>query len=149
MLAEAEAAPAETRSFVPAATTISDLDGWIERMGAAWGVAADVVFRARVCVAELAANLLEHGRVRHEGDEMTVTLRPDGAALDIVVTDTGHAFDPTARSDGTARDGFGGRGLRLLRAYATAMIYRRDGGHNILRLRVAPGRPGTGGGSPS
>jgi anti-sigma regulatory factor (Ser/Thr protein kinase) len=149
MLAEAEVAPAGTRSFVPTATTMSEPDDWIERMAAAWSVGADVVFRARVCVAEVAANLLEHGRVRPEGDEMTVTLRPDGAALDIVVNDTGRAFDPTARSERTATlEGLGGRGLRLLHAYATVMSYRRDRGHNILRIRVAPGQHGTGGGSP-
>jgi serine/threonine-protein kinase RsbW len=149
-LAEAEFAPAESRHLVAAASTMSELDDWIERTGAAWGVAAEVTFRARVCVAEVAANLLEHGPGRPDGDEMTVTLRREGPALDIVVSDTGRAFDPTARYDGTAApDGFGGRGLRLLRAYTAAMSYRRDGGHNILRLRIAPGRRVVGGGSPS
>jgi serine/threonine-protein kinase RsbW len=148
-VAEAEIAPAESRSLVATASTMSELDDWIERTGAAWGVAADVAFRARVCVAEVAANLLEHGRGRAEGDEMTVTLRREGAAFEIIVSDTGRAFDPTARSESTAApDGFGGRGLRLLRTYAAAMSYRRDGGHNILRLRIAPGRQGVGGGSP-
>jgi serine/threonine-protein kinase RsbW len=134
-----DAAAAETRSFVATATDISALDDWIERIGAGWRVPADVRFRGRVCVAEIAANLMEHGRVRGEGDRMTVTLRADGTGFEIEVSDGGLAFDPTGPSHGTpAREGLGGRGLRLLRAYAAAMSYRRDGGHNILRVRVAP-----------
>ena len=146
----ADAAAAETRSCLADAAHVAELDGWIERTGAAWKIPDDVVFRARVCVAELAANLLEHGRVRPEGDEITVTLRDNGTGLEIDVNDTGRAFDPTAHAGGTtSAGGLGGRGLRLLRAYAAAMSYRRDGGHNILCLRVAPAQRGAGSGPPS
>jgi serine/threonine-protein kinase RsbW len=135
----ADAAAAETRSFIATADRISETDGWIEHMGSIWRLAEDVVFRARVCVAEVAANLLEHGGARVGGDEMSVTLRPSGNALEIELSDTGRAFDPTASPAAMpAPDGSGGRGLRLLRAYATVMTYRRDGGRNILSLRVAP-----------
>ena len=135
----ADAAAAETRSIIATADRICELDGWIERTAAAWRLPDDVVFRARVCVAEVAANLLEHGRARAEGDEITVTLRPGATALEIELTDTGRAFDPTAPAAAAASpDDLGGRGLRLLRAYAAAMRYRRDGGRNILWLRVAP-----------
>jgi len=128
----------QTRSFAATPDRIPELDDWIERTGAAWRVREDVLFRGRVCVAEIAANLLEHGRAEAADEPMTVTLQTDGAALEIEVTDGGHAFDPTASSAVTeAPDSLGGRGLRLLRAYA-AMSYRRDGGHNIVRLRVAP-----------
>jgi anti-sigma regulatory factor (Ser/Thr protein kinase) len=146
----ADTATADTLSVAATPDRIAELDAWIERTGASRRVAEDVVFRARVCVAELAANLIEHGGGRAGGDEVTVTLRPDGTALEVEVTDTGRAFDPTAAVAGTTSpDGLGGRGLRLLRAYADAMRYRRDAGHNILRLRVIPARPGTGDGAPS
>jgi anti-sigma regulatory factor (Ser/Thr protein kinase) len=61
MLAEAAA---KTRSFAAAPDRIVELDNWIERTGAAWRVPEDVLFRGRVCVAEIAANLLEHGARR-------------------------------------------------------------------------------------
>jgi anti-sigma regulatory factor (Ser/Thr protein kinase) len=146
----ADAAAAETRSIIATADGISELDGWIERIGASWRLADDVVFRARVCVAEVAANLIEHGRASPDGDRITVVLFQDGAALAIELIDTGRPFDPTAPVAGTSSPhGLGGRGLRLLRAYAGAMKYHRDAGHNILRLRVLPARSGAGGGSPS
>jgi anti-sigma regulatory factor (Ser/Thr protein kinase) len=146
----ADAAPAETRSCLANADRISELDGWIERTGASWGMAEDVVFRARVCVAEAAANLLEHGRIRPEGDEITVTLKRIGTGLELEIRDTGRAFDPTAPVAGTASPGgLGGRGLRLIRAFSATMRYRRDGGHNILCLRVVPAQHNPGSGSPS
>ena len=144
----ADAAAAETRSIVATADGISELDGWIERIGASWRLSEDVVFRARVCIAEIAANLIEHGRTRPEGDELSVVLHPDGTAIEIELTDTGRAFDPTLEP-GISAGGLGGRGLRLLHAYAAAISYRRDAGRNILRLRVLPARSGAGGGSPS
>jgi anti-sigma regulatory factor (Ser/Thr protein kinase) len=146
----ADAAAAETRSCLADVDHVAELDGWIERTGAAWKIPDDVVFRARVCVAELAANLLEHGGMRPAGDEINVTLRHNGTGLEVEVNDTGRAFDPTAHAGGTApAGGLGGRGLRLLRAYAAAMSYRRDGGHNILCLRVTPAQRSTGSGPPS
>jgi anti-sigma regulatory factor (Ser/Thr protein kinase) len=139
----ADAAAAETCSIIATADGISELDGWIERISASWRVPGEVVFRARVCVAEVAANLVEHGRASPDGDRITVALRQDGTAVEIELTDTGRAFDPTAPAAGTSSpDGLGGRGLRLLHAYATAMSYRRAAGHNILRLRVLPARSG-------
>ncbi len=145
----ADAAAAETRSIIATADGISELDGWIERVGGSWRVPDDVVFRARICAAEVAANLIEHGRASPDGDRITVVLRPDETTLEIELTDTGRAFDPTAPAAGASADGLGGRGLRLLRAYAAAMSYRRAAGRNILRLRVLPARSGAGGGSPS
>jgi anti-sigma regulatory factor (Ser/Thr protein kinase) len=146
----ADAAVVETRGIIATPDGVSELDGWIERIGAAWRLPDDAVLRARVCVAEVAANLMEHGRVRPEGDKLRVTLRPDGTALEVELRDAGRAFDPTATTSGNSfEDRVGGRGLCLLRAYAAALSYRRDAGHNILRLRVLPGRPGAGGGSPS
>jgi anti-sigma regulatory factor (Ser/Thr protein kinase) len=140
MLAEATAA--ETRSFIATQDQLSEMDSWIEDVGVRWGVAEDVVFRARVCVAEVAANLLEHGRAQADWDEISVTLRPSGRTLAFEISDTGRAFDPTGLAAGAAEapgsEAPGGRGLRLLRAYAASMMYRREGGRNILSLRVAP-----------
>jgi anti-sigma regulatory factor (Ser/Thr protein kinase) len=139
----AEAATAETRSFIATQDQLSEMDGWIEDVGVRWGVAEDIVFRARVCVAEVAANLLEHGRAQADWDEISVTLRPSGATLAIEISDTGRAFDPTGAAEAPGPDTQGGRGLRLLRAYAASMTYRREGARNILSLRVVPASRGT------
>jgi anti-sigma regulatory factor (Ser/Thr protein kinase) len=138
MLAEVTAA--ETRSFIATPDQMSDIDDWIEGVGSRFRLAGEVVFRARVCVAEVAANLLEHGRAQADWDDIILTLRRCGEALEVEISDSGRAFDPTLRPDAGLAAGVaptaGGRGLRLLRAYA-AMTYRRESGRNILSLRVA------------
>jgi anti-sigma regulatory factor (Ser/Thr protein kinase) len=142
MMTEAVAA-AETRSLKATPDEIAEIDAWIEAATAGWPIAEDVLFRGRVCIAEVAANVMEHGRAQADWDELTITLRPMPPALEVEIADTGRPFDPT-RIPGTVTvagqmpDPLGGRGLRLLRAYASAMTYRRHGGRNILTLRVAP-----------
>jgi anti-sigma regulatory factor (Ser/Thr protein kinase) len=138
----AEAATAETRSYIATPDRLADIDSWIEQAGSAWELPEDVVFRVRVCVAELLANLLEHGRARPDGDDLRITLRPAPPALELEIADSGRPFDPTARAAaaaaGPASAALGGRGLRLIGAYASDMSYGRAGRWNVLSLRVAP-----------
>jgi anti-sigma regulatory factor (Ser/Thr protein kinase) len=138
----AEAATAETRSYIATPDRLADIDGWIEQAGSAWQLPEDVVFRARVCVAELLANLLEHGRSRRDGDDLRITLRPSPPALELEIADSGRPFDPTARAAAAVTrpvsDATGGRGLRLIGSYASDMSYGRVGRWNVLSLRVAP-----------
>jgi anti-sigma regulatory factor (Ser/Thr protein kinase) len=138
----AEAAEAETRSYIAAPDRLAEIDGWIEQTGGAWQLPEDVVFRARVCVAELLANLLEHGRARPDGDDIQITLRALRPALELEIHDSGRPFDPTARAAAAvtapASARLGGRGLRLIGAYASDMTYRRAGKWNVLSLRIAP-----------
>jgi anti-sigma regulatory factor (Ser/Thr protein kinase) len=138
----AKAAAAETRSYIATPDRLADIDSWIEQAGSAWRLPEDVVFRARVCVAEVLANLLEHGRSRLDGDDIRITLRPVPPALDLEISDSGRPFDPTARAVAAAAapasEVLGGRGLRLLGAYASDMSYWRTGRWNVLSLRVAP-----------
>jgi serine/threonine-protein kinase RsbW len=138
----AEAAMAEIRSYIATPDRLADIDGWIEHAASAWRLPEEVAFRARVCVAEVLANLLQHGRARQDGDDIQITLRPCPPALDVEIADSGRPFDPTAcavaAAAAPASEVLGGRGLRLLGAYASGMSYRRSNRWNILSLRVAP-----------
>src|SRR5262249_52446280 len=142
MLAEATAA--ETRSYIGTPDRLGDIDSWIEQAGNNWRLPEDVVFRARVCVAEILANLLEHGRSNPDGDDIRITLRPVAPALGLETPHSGRPFGPTGRAAAAAAaptaELLGGRGLRLLGAYASDMSYRREGRWNVLSLRVAPAR---------
>src|SRR5690349_3430096 len=94
----AEAAETESRSYIATPDRLADIDGWLEQAGGAWRLPEVVVFRARVCVAEILANLLEHGRARPDGDDIRITLRPCPPALDLEILDSGRPFDPTRRA---------------------------------------------------
>jgi STAS domain len=83
MLAEAEVAA--TRSFIVTSPGIAAIDRWMEDVGAKWRgkwreLAEDVLFPARVCVAEIATNVLEHGSVHPGRDEIRVALHRVGPA---------------------------------------------------------------------
>jgi serine/threonine-protein kinase RsbW len=134
-------ADGQTRTFRVTPEEISAADAWIEDVGRRWGIAERTAFGARICVAEIAANVLEHGASRARSVELGVTLRRRGAGLDLEIRDSGPPFDPTAVTERplpeTIEDAeIGGLGLRLIRSYASAMTYRHDGVCNHLRLHL-------------
>jgi anti-sigma regulatory factor (Ser/Thr protein kinase) len=118
---------------------VTAVDDFLANFGNANGIVERLVFRARVCVAELAANAIEHGQARPDEDCFTVTVDWDGrSTLDVEFTDSSRPFDPTrpeAVPDSFNRERAGGVGLRLLQGLATRSSYHHDGGSNRVRLQ--------------
>jgi hypothetical protein len=52
----------QTRTFRVTPAEISAADAWIEQVGRRWGIAERTAFGARICVAEIAANVLHPPR---------------------------------------------------------------------------------------
>ena len=130
----------EAHGFPATPDGVVAIDSWIESVGERWGVDDRTLFRARVCVSELAANIVEHGGVRPEGGDIALELRNMNPGLEIEISDPGVAFDPVGARHPTEPDDKepGGRGLRLVRAYARSFSYRRDQDHNIVTLQLVP-----------
>jgi sigma-B regulation protein RsbU (phosphoserine phosphatase) len=133
-------AEGQTRSFRVTPDEISAADTWIEEVARRWGLAERTTFGARICVAEIAANVLEHGAAA-EPAQLGVTLRRRASGLDVEITDSGRPFDPTALPDHPLPDAvesaqIGGLGLRLVRSYASEVTYRHDGVRNHLTLHL-------------
>jgi anti-sigma regulatory factor (Ser/Thr protein kinase) len=134
-------ADGQTRTFRVTPDEISATDTWIEEIGRRWGIAERTAFGARICVAEIAANVLEHGAARTESARLGVTLQRRASGLDVEIIDSGLPFDPTALpeqplSASIEAAHIGGLGLRLLRSYASEMTYRHDGVCNRLTLHL-------------
>jgi anti-sigma regulatory factor (Ser/Thr protein kinase) len=132
-----------TQNFEVTAGDVELIDNWIENVGARWQASARTVFGARLCVAELAANVLEHAIATSSPDRITVTLRhcADGIAIEFV--DSRTPFDPTRDIANDAAATLdcaepGGRGLRLLHAYAQDLAYRHDGTFNRVTFTIGP-----------
>ena len=131
----------ETRTFAADAGEVATVDAWIGAVGQGWGAGEKTVFAARLCVAELFANVLEHGKAEPD-DRVTVTLlrRPDG--LGVAFADTSAPFDPTAavvpeQAQSIETATIAGRGLMLLRNYASDLAHRHDAAGNHLTFFVA------------
>jgi len=127
--------------FRATAEGIAAADAWVDEIGRSLGIPERTAFGARLCVAEIAANVLEHGPSPREAVELGVTLCRRESGLDIEITDWGAPFDPTAVSErplpqSLDKAEIGGLGLRLVRSYASDITYRHDGVCNRLKLHV-------------
>jgi serine/threonine-protein kinase RsbW len=131
----------ETRTLAINAREVAALDDWIEMVGERWDLSQRTVLRARLCVAELATNVIEHAAPR-SSDRISVTLRwlDDGIGVEIV--DTCAPFDPTEfvaapMPDRIADVPPGGRGLTLLRSFSRKLSYRNSDGRNHVSIEIA------------
>ena len=94
----------------------------------------------RLCVEEMVTNLTMHGLVGAPRDhlvDLSVSVQPGEARVTMV--DDGMEFDITAAADpgrqGTIESAtIGGRGIRLIRAFATKLEWRRLDGRNHTTL---------------
>jgi anti-sigma regulatory factor (Ser/Thr protein kinase) len=132
----------DTRTFNVDRSSAGEIDEWIETAGRRWGQDQRTVYGARLCVAELVANVIEHGIARSGRDHIVVTLtrRSDGIGIEFM--DSREHFDPTGVTTGEQPSSIdavaiNGRGLMLVRAYATELAYRNDGTYNRVTLKIA------------
>jgi anti-sigma regulatory factor (Ser/Thr protein kinase) len=140
------AASGQTRTFQATAEEIAAADAWVEQVGRSWGIAERTAWGARICVAEIATNVLEHAASPPKTVELGVTLCRRDGGLDIEITDSGPAFDPTMVSERPVPQtldeaDIGGLGLRLVRSYASGITYHHDGVCNRLKLHLPASLP--------
>jgi anti-sigma regulatory factor (Ser/Thr protein kinase) len=131
-------AAAEIRTFGVSTQDVTAIDNWIEQVAAGWRASERAAFKARLCVAELAANVLEHGGPKSDGDHIVVMLSRAGDGIEVEFLDSLRPFDPTAEP-ATAKfppSEKGGRGLVLVQAYADELSYSNDGTYNRIKLKI-------------
>jgi anti-sigma regulatory factor (Ser/Thr protein kinase) len=132
---------AETRTFEVDRDDAGKIDEWIETVGRRWGENQRTIFGVRLCIAELAANVIEHGIAKPGRDRIIVTLTRCSDGIGIEFLDSRARFDPTSAAvleqPGSVHSvATKGRGLMLIRAYAKDLAYRYDGTYNRVTLRI-------------
>lgn len=83
-------------------------------------------YNIKLVISELVINGFIHGKNSDSNLQLSVTLSED-KALSITVDDGGIGFDAEHRKDVTSVDSERGRGLILVRAFTTRMIYNNSG----------------------
>lgn len=118
------------------------LDGWLARASIPDGAAHAL----RLCLEEAVMNVILHGYGPGRPGTLEVALRREGNEAVATVSDGAMVFDPTAPRPEPVRGGLhdgplGGRGLGLIRRYASHASYERRDGRNVLTLRFVSGFP--------
>lgn len=113
----------------------ADLAAWVEGAIAAWNLPPARAHALHLCAEEIFANVAMHAAPA----EVEVTLEGDASRQVMVFTDTGPPFDPTSAPPPPPVTDFdsleiGGRGLPLVRRFATTMTHSHEDGRNRLEL---------------
>jgi anti-sigma regulatory factor (Ser/Thr protein kinase) len=129
----------ETRTFNVTADGVAAMDTWLEHLADRWQLSEKTAFGARLCLAELAANVLEHGTARSSGvDHIIVSIDRLRDGIEVEFRDSRESFDPTNPPRlPEVRDNGGGRGLALLQAFARDLTYVAEPDCNRTMFRIA------------
>ncbi len=111
------------------------LSEWVDAQVAAFGLDDHTAYALRLCIEELAGNVLLHAGAA------ALHISLEAPPLTLLIEDDGPRFDPSALAEPSlpvslddARPG--GLGLLLTRRYARAMAYERDGGSNRVTVSL-------------
>ena len=117
---------------------IDRADRVVERFLGQCGLAVDV-FAVRILLREAVLNAVVHGSASDPSREVTVELAADPDGVVLTVGDSGPGFDWSSgiSSVGFDDDGDRGRGIALMRIYASKMLYNQAGNCVTLRRDVA------------
>jgi serine/threonine-protein kinase RsbW len=129
---------AEERTFEASPSGLPEIFAFVEEAAVRAGLGQAARGRAKLAVEELVINVWRHAFGQSAGP---VIMRAAGAGgrLELELRDAGPAFDPTSAASPPPPDldaEPGGQGLRLIRAMVDALAYRREGGHNVVALRI-------------
>lgn len=123
----------------PRRSALTALGGIVDAFGVAHGLSEFVRFRLILEIDELLTNYVTHRRPSARPSRMELRVRVFSGRVDLVVIDSGPAFDPQAVpplaevkrfEDIPAR----GLGIHLVRNAADRLCYRQVAGNNLLRL---------------
>jgi serine/threonine-protein kinase RsbW len=137
---------AASESRLVLASRVADtrrLHSWLDEAFARAPRSARLENAVRLCLEEAVMNVIMHGYGEGGDGEIELTLAREPGAMLATVVDSACPFDPLSaplppkHRPGLQQGPVGGRGLRLLRQFASGLEYQRCQGRNRLTLRFA------------
>ena len=114
---------------------------WILEVCTASGVSEKTAFALQLCLEEAVTNIMRHSESIGRASKIVMSIALERADVVLTIEDDGGPFDPTAfaarpRAQSLEQASVGGLGIGLMRRFAREIEYRRDTGHNHLRLTL-------------
>jgi sigma-B regulation protein RsbU (phosphoserine phosphatase) len=110
----------------------------LQEFATAQGVPEKTIFSLALALEECGSNIVNHALKRDPQRKFQVSFERTGDAFVIELRDGGPEFDPTAtaarKPQAEDDDLPGGWGVELVRRNMDEIRYRREAGHNVLRL---------------
>jgi len=119
---------------------------WVEALAAHYSIPAQTQFAIQLCLEEALSNVMRHGYCGQPDQSLTVACAPFGIA-ELVFTVEDHAppFDPFAAAPAATPASIqelqpGGRGIRLMRKFASRLAWQQlpDGNRLTLVFAIPP-----------
>jgi sigma-B regulation protein RsbU (phosphoserine phosphatase) len=93
-----------------------------------------------LALEEAVVNVMDYAYSEGQRGDVDIEVTADQQWLTFVISDTGIAFDPTAKEDvdttlSAEERPIGGLGIFLVRQLMDAIDYKREGNKNVLTLR--------------
>ena len=118
---------------------ISLLPGFLEEATRDMDIDPSVTTQLNLALEEAVANVISYAYPEGTDGTVDIDAKRDGNSLSFVISDSGKAFDPTAResvdiSAGVDERPVGGLGIHLIREIMDTVSYERREGKNILTI---------------
>jgi len=104
-------------------------------------VDAQAVYRINLALEEMVTNIIKYGYDEPGRHKIEVALEVGTKEVSLVIVDDGHDFNPVLHerkppADKLEEREIGGLGIHLMKKLLDHMEHRRDGGRNILEIKI-------------
>jgi sigma-B regulation protein RsbU (phosphoserine phosphatase) len=120
--------------------TIPQLNEFIDTVAEEVGLDMSLTMSLNLAIEEAVVNVMDYAYPEGQRGDVDIEVTADQQWLTFVISDTGIAFDPTAKEDvdttlSAEERPIGGLGIFLVRQLMDVIDYKREGNKNVLTLR--------------
>ena len=120
--------------------TIPQLNEFIDTVAEEVGLDMSLTMSLNLALEEAVVNVMDYAYPDGQKGDVDIEVTADQQWLTFVISDTGIAFDPTAKEDvdttlSAEERPIGGLGIFLVRQLMDVIDYKREGNKNVLTLR--------------
>lgn len=120
--------------------TIPQLNEFVDTVAEEVGLDMSLTMSLNLAIEEAVVNVMDYAYPEGQRGDVDIEVTADQQWLTFVISDTGIAFDPTAKEDvdttlSAEERPIGGLGIFLVRQLMDVIDYKREGNKNVLTLR--------------